>query len=178
MAVGLGAQPTQCLLLSCAGSDHWHLRRVAATCLREILHRFNDPVYSLQARVCRQLLAALLNTSKALTTHYGAIHGLAALGPQVARALLLPVAARYHGMLVPVLAQVRSWKAWACCVFGWLTGARLVHAARLVHMIGICECWFWLPWRLTRISYVEALVSVLDPGPGPGIVFSDLLARM
>lgn len=45
--------------------------------------RFGHAYHNLQLRVTRTLLQAFLDPTKAMTQHYGAIQGLAALGPSV-----------------------------------------------------------------------------------------------
>jgi hypothetical protein len=47
------------------------------------LCRFGHVYHNLQPRVTRTLLHAFLDPTKALPQHYGAIQGLAALGPSV-----------------------------------------------------------------------------------------------
>ena len=90
----------------CTGGSHWRVRRNAAACLRDIVLRFDDPMYSLQPRVSKQLLTALLDPRRSLPTHYGALQGLIAMGPSVLTPLVLPIAPQYYRMLLPVLAQV------------------------------------------------------------------------
>ena len=46
-------------------------------------YRFGHVYHNLQPRVTRTLLHAFLDPTKALPQHYGAIQGLAALGPSV-----------------------------------------------------------------------------------------------
>ena len=50
--------------------------------------RFGRAYASLQPRVARTLLQTLLDPSKALPQHYGAVQGLSALGPRGVRAPL------------------------------------------------------------------------------------------
>lgn len=56
-----------------------------------------------QVKVSKQLLRALLDGSKPLPTHYGAVAGLAALGPATVRLLLLPQLEPYLNKLQPSL---------------------------------------------------------------------------
>ena len=53
-------------------------------------------------------MGALLDARKPLTTHYGAIQGMAALGPRAGLLLLMPKLNAVYAQLVPVLQQVRS----------------------------------------------------------------------
>ncbi|KAG2437107.1 hypothetical protein HYH02_011363 [Chlamydomonas schloesseri] len=94
MAKSLGNGPT---------CDHWALRDAAAAVVARICGRFGEPYYSLQVKVSKQLLRALLDGSKPLPTHYGAVAGLAALGPATVRLLLLPQLEPYLTKLQPSL---------------------------------------------------------------------------
>lgn len=60
---------------------------------------------SLQPQITRTLLNAFLDPSKPLTTHYGAIVGLTALGEHVIELALLPNIPAYLELLRPVLAN-------------------------------------------------------------------------
>ncbi|GAB2284724.1 Transcription initiation factor TFIID subunit 6 [Dionaea muscipula] len=70
--------------------NHWELRDFAANLVATICRRFGHVYNNLQPRVTRTLLHAFLDPTKALLQHYGAIQGLAALGPNVVRLLILP----------------------------------------------------------------------------------------
>lgn len=50
--------------------------------------RFGHVYHNLQPRVTRTLLHAFLDPTKTLPQHYGAIRGLAALGPSVVSSIL------------------------------------------------------------------------------------------
>ncbi len=52
--------------------DHWALRRRAAALVARACARFGGAYENLQPRVTRQLLRALLDPARPLTTHYGA----------------------------------------------------------------------------------------------------------
>ncbi|KAL2938746.1 Transcription initiation factor TFIID subunit 6 [Bienertia sinuspersici] len=52
--------------------------------------RFGHAYGNLQPRLTRTLVNAFLDPKRAITQHYGAIQGLAALGPNVVRHLILP----------------------------------------------------------------------------------------
>lgn len=70
--------------------DHWALRREAAALVALICRRFSGSYYSLQPRISRTLLKAVLDPSRPISTHYGAVVGIAAMGPRVVQVLLLP----------------------------------------------------------------------------------------
>ncbi|ERN01668.1 hypothetical protein AMTRI_Chr10g229400 [Amborella trichopoda] len=70
--------------------NHWKLRDFTASLVALICRRFGHAYHNLQPRVTRTLLHAFLDPNKARTQHYGAIQGLAALGPSVVRLLILP----------------------------------------------------------------------------------------
>jgi hypothetical protein len=70
--------------------DHWAVRDAAARVVARVCARFGSAYPGLQPRVTQTLLGALRDRSKPLTTHYGAIVGLAALGAHVVHGLLLP----------------------------------------------------------------------------------------
>ncbi|WIA30920.1 hypothetical protein OEZ86_000972 [Tetradesmus obliquus] len=77
----LGAHPLE---------DHWGLRRRAAALLASICAAFAAPHHNLAPRLCRVLAGAWLDPGKSLSSKYGAVVGLQALGPQVVRTLLIP----------------------------------------------------------------------------------------
>lgn len=70
--------------------NHWELRDFAANLVALICKRFGHVYHSLQARLTKTLINAFLDPKRALTQHYGAIQGLAALGPNMVRLLILP----------------------------------------------------------------------------------------
>jgi len=70
--------------------DHWKLRDFSANLIAIVCNRYGDSYQSLQPRIAKTLIDAFKDRSKPLTTHYGAILGLAALGPRVVELLLLP----------------------------------------------------------------------------------------
>mmetsp|Transcript_18100 Transcript_18100/g.20150 ORF Transcript_18100/g.20150 Transcript_18100/m.20150 type:complete len:447 (+) Transcript_18100:53-1393(+) len=70
--------------------DHWSLRDYAAKLSAFICQRWGKVYNDLQPRITKTLILALLEPKKPLTTHYGAMRGLAAMGPQVVSLLLLP----------------------------------------------------------------------------------------
>jgi len=91
--------------------DHWSLRDMAAETIRIVVNRFGNAYPSLKPRITRTLIHALLDPLKPLTTHYGAIMGLTALGPDAIRTLLLPNLIFYTKLLVPEMTPVGTPKA-------------------------------------------------------------------
>ncbi|XP_042520999.1 transcription initiation factor TFIID subunit 6 isoform X1 [Macadamia integrifolia] len=81
--------------------NHWELRDFTAKLVASICKRFGHVYHNLQPRVTRTLLHAFLDPTKSLTQHYGAIQGLAALGPSVVRLLVLPNLEPYLQLLEP-----------------------------------------------------------------------------
>ncbi|KAJ4725186.1 transcription initiation factor TFIID subunit 6-like [Melia azedarach] len=81
--------------------SHWDLRNFTADLIASICRRFGHVYHNLQSRVMRTLLHAFLDPTKSLPQHYGAIQGLAALGPSVIRLLILPNLELYLQLLGP-----------------------------------------------------------------------------
>ncbi|CCG82609.1 Transcription initiation factor TFIID subunit 6 [Taphrina deformans PYCC 5710] len=84
---------------------HYALRDLSASILGLLCERHGDAYHTLRPRVTKTLLKAYLDNKKPLTTHYGAIVGLAQLGREVVRILVLPNAGTYEKILVPELAS-------------------------------------------------------------------------
>ncbi|KAH7660302.1 transcription initiation factor TFIID subunit 6 protein [Dioscorea alata] len=81
--------------------NHWELRDFSANLAASVCRRFGHVYHNLQSRLTKTLLHAFLDPSKAMTQHYGAIQGLAALGPSVVRLLILPNLEPYLQLLEP-----------------------------------------------------------------------------
>ncbi|CAI0383627.1 unnamed protein product [Linum tenue] len=81
--------------------NHWELRNYTANLVASICKRFGHVYNELQTRVTKTLINALLDPKKSLTQHYGAIQGLAALGSNVVRLLLLSNLEPYLRLLEP-----------------------------------------------------------------------------
>lgn len=79
--------------------NHWELRDFTANLVASICKRFGHVYNSLQTRLTKTLLHAFLDPKRAMTQHYGAIQGLAALGPNVVRRLILPNLETYLKLL-------------------------------------------------------------------------------
>ncbi|KAG1668853.1 hypothetical protein FOA52_004948 [Chlamydomonas sp. UWO 241] len=95
-----------CLVAKSLGSgrdDHWHVREQAAAVVKAVCARFSDPFYNVQPRISKTLLKALLDPTKPLATHYGAVIGLSALGHATVGMLLVPQLAPYMARLAPLL---------------------------------------------------------------------------
>jgi len=84
-----------------ASEDHWRLRDFAAQIIARICERYGTAYSSMQPRITRTLIRAFLDPLKPLTTHYGAVVGLAALGPTVLETLLMPHLLFYTEALRP-----------------------------------------------------------------------------
>lgn len=69
--------------------DHWRLRDFAASLLSIVCKKYGASYHTLQPRIVKTLLMAFLDTQKPLTTHYGAIAGLIALGENTVQLTLL-----------------------------------------------------------------------------------------
>lgn len=107
--------------------NHWELRDFTASLVAFICKRFGHVYHNLQGRVTRTLLHAFLDPKKALTQHYGAIRGLAALGSRVVRLVVLPNLELYLRLLAPELSpetqqnEMKRYEAWR--VYGALQTA-------------------------------------------------------
>ncbi len=78
-----------------AVEDHWSLREHAAAITATICQRYGNVYGTLIPRVTRTLIKTLLDQEKPLTSHYGAIVGITALGGRTIEAILLPHLAAY-----------------------------------------------------------------------------------
>ncbi|KAJ9169995.1 hypothetical protein P3X46_018132 [Hevea brasiliensis] len=107
--------------------NHWELRDFTASLVASICKRFGHIYGSLQTRLTKTLLNALLDPKRSLTQHYGAIQGLAALGPNVVRLLVLPNLEPYLRVLEPEMLlekqrnEMKRYEAWR--VYGALLRA-------------------------------------------------------
>ncbi|XP_057485587.1 transcription initiation factor TFIID subunit 6-like isoform X1 [Actinidia eriantha] len=107
--------------------NHWELRDFTANLVASICKRFGHVYHNLQSRVTRTLLHAFLDPTKTLPQHYGAIQGLASLGPSVVRLLVLPNLEPYLQLLETDMKldkqknEMKRHEAWR--VYGALTCA-------------------------------------------------------
>ncbi|CAI0436286.1 unnamed protein product [Linum tenue] len=107
--------------------NHWELRNFTANLIGSICKTFGHLYHNLQPRITRTLVHAFLDPTKSLTQHYGAIQGLAALGPSVVRLLILPNLEPYLLLIEPDMQlekqknEVKRYEAWR--VYGALMRA-------------------------------------------------------
>ncbi|XP_048435179.1 transcription initiation factor TFIID subunit 6 [Pyrus x bretschneideri] len=107
--------------------NHWELRDFTANLVASICKRFGHVYNTLQSRLTKTLVNAFLDPKRTLTQHYGAIQGLAALGPSVVRLLVLPNLESYLRLLEPELLldkqknEMKRHEAWR--VYGALLNA-------------------------------------------------------
>lgn len=88
--------------------NHWELRNFTAKLVASVCKRFGHVYHDLQQRVTRTLLHAFLDPTKTFPQHYGAIQGLAALGPSVVRLLILPNLEVYMQLLEPEMTPEKQ----------------------------------------------------------------------
>lgn len=114
--------------------NHWELRDLAASLVSLICKscRFGHTYHNIQPRVTKTLLHVFLDPSKLLPQHYGAVQGLADLGPDVVRQLILPNLEPYMQYLEMEKQknETRRHEAWQVyrtllhaagkCMHGWL----------------------------------------------------------
>jgi transcription initiation factor TFIID subunit 6 len=84
-----------------SSDNHWKLRNLAANIVASICKRYGHVYHNLQPRVTRTLLHAFLDPTKSLPQQFGAIQGLAALGPRVVQLLVLPNVEPYLRLVEP-----------------------------------------------------------------------------
>lgn len=108
--------------------NHWELRNFTAELVAFICRRYGHVYHNLQSRVTKTLLHAFLDPKKAMTQHYGAVQGLAALGPSVVCFLILPNLETYLQLLEPEMfleSQKNAMKRYEA----WRVYGALLHAA-------------------------------------------------
>ncbi|XP_024023687.1 transcription initiation factor TFIID subunit 6 [Morus notabilis] len=126
-----------CLVAKRLGSrtsdNHWELRNFAANLVASICKRFGHVYHNLHPRVTKTLVHAFLDPTKAFPQHYGAIQGLAALGPSVVCLLILPNLEPYMQLLEPEMQlekqknEMRRHEAWR------VYGALMCAAGQCMH---------------------------------------------
>ena len=80
--------------------NHWGLRELAARIISLICMKFRAKYPALQTRILNTLCRALgTDKAKPMTSQFGALVGLTALGPLVVEQLILPQAAKYLSKL-------------------------------------------------------------------------------
>ena len=86
--------------LGAPGSDaHWGARDAAAEAAGAVCGRYGRDTSGVPARFARTMLTALGDPTLPPASHYGAVRGLASLGPRAVRALLLPALGEYAATL-------------------------------------------------------------------------------
>ncbi|CAB4304561.1 unnamed protein product [Prunus armeniaca] len=111
--------------------NHWELRDFTANLVASICKRYDGggSLFSIQILVpsYKNFGQCILDPKRTLTQHYGAIQGLAALGPSVVRLLVLPNLESYLRLLEPELLldkqknEMKRHEAWR--VYGALLNA-------------------------------------------------------
>lgn len=108
--------------------DHWQLRDFTAKLAASICKSYGQIYNTLQPRLTKTLINTFLDPKRAITQHYGAIQGLAALGPNLVRLYILPNLETYMHLLGPEMLletqknEMKRQEAWT--VYG-----ALLHAA-------------------------------------------------
>eukprot|EP00884_Botryococcus_braunii_P019295 jgi/Botrbrau1/6049/Bobra.0042s0032.1 len=74
---------------------HWAVRKQAASLLGLLISKHGAKHRNVLPRVSKSLLNGLQDESKPLTSHYGCIRGIQALGPRAVRLNLLPILLPY-----------------------------------------------------------------------------------
>lgn len=126
------------------GDDHWELRRqggrvLALLCLKMEEERSQ---VALQTRVARTLVTkGLMDATKALTTHYGAIVGIYHLGDVVCENVLLPHTSTYMPCLGEALTcqtmnPLQQYEAYQCLEAILVAIGRLVHKSEYNLLLG------------------------------------------
>uniref|UniRef100_A0A7N5ZSI1 Transcription initiation factor TFIID subunit 6 n=1 Tax=Anabas testudineus TaxID=64144 RepID=A0A7N5ZSI1_ANATE len=70
--------------------NHWALRDFAARLMAQICKTFSTTTNNIQSRITKTFTKSLLDDKTQWTTRYGCIAGLAELGPDVIKTLILP----------------------------------------------------------------------------------------
>lgn len=70
--------------------DHWSLRDRCAHITAELCRKFGNTYATLVPRVTKTLARTLSDPAKPIVSHYGAVVGIAALGPHAVETLILP----------------------------------------------------------------------------------------
>ncbi|TPX59799.1 hypothetical protein PhCBS80983_g02240 [Powellomyces hirtus] len=89
-----------------ASQDHWALRRYASLLVSYICTTYGATYQSLQPRVTKTLLRAFLDPVKPLSTAYGGIVGIKALGEEAVKVLLVPNLIGFGERLAAVMDEM------------------------------------------------------------------------
>lgn len=95
-------------LCSSPRQNHWALRDYAAKIVQRICFRYGKKYSNVQPRFTRTVTDALSDVKRPLTTHYGAIVGLASLGGQVIDVILVPKLAGYAKKIKALLSNPKT----------------------------------------------------------------------
>ncbi|QDZ17532.1 putative TATA box binding protein associated factor [Chloropicon primus] len=126
------------------GDDHWKLRRQAGRVLALMCTKLESEKsqVALQTRVARVLVTkGLMDATKALTSHYGAIVGIYHLGDVVCENVLLPHIATYMPCLGEALTSqtmnpLQQYEAYQCLEAILIAIGRLVHQSEYNQLLG------------------------------------------
>eukprot|EP01038_Epipyxis_sp_PR26KG_P010662 gene10662-14318_t len=88
--------------------DHWILRENAAEVIAIICSKYSDAVPDLQARICKTYVDAL-SDDKMLTTTYGGIVGLDALGYNIIKNLLIKELPNLHNKITKQMNSINNY---------------------------------------------------------------------
>jgi hypothetical protein len=88
--------------------NHWALRDLAAELVAGICAKYGPSYPNVQPRITKTLTGALLDKARPLTTHYGAVVGLGALGVRVVDLLVIPHMREYSALVLAVLDEAAS----------------------------------------------------------------------
>lgn len=115
------------------GREHWTVREEAAGIVAIVCVTYGNAYSSLVPRVAKTLVKAWLDNDKPLSTHYGAISGIAAIGAPAIDALILPHLLPYLSALNMKMhwdsdEHVRVYEVLEKCGKLWIS-----------HFEGICE---------------------------------------
>lgn len=116
-----------------SADNHWELRDFTAKLVASICKRFGHVYITLQTRLTRTLVNTLLDPKRSLTQHYGAIQGLAALGPKVVQLFILPNIEPYLRLLEPEMLLETQKNATKRYEAGQVYGALLHAAGRCIY---------------------------------------------
>lgn len=94
--------------------DHWSVRQRAAGLIAHICQHYGKSYHTLQPRIARTLMRAVMDPARPLTTQYGAIVGLDRLGTEVTRTLLVPNIAPYSEICLQRSIESRPLEASKC----------------------------------------------------------------
>jgi len=86
-----------------ATENHFQLRELAASVLAKVLRLFDKKHPRNRVRITEQLEEALRDCKRPLSTHYGCLVGLEALGIQTIETVLMPMIEPYLDSLRPLL---------------------------------------------------------------------------